>query len=97
MSQRELNLRQRRWIEFLKDYDCTIEYHPGKANLVADALSRKSGVPLASIRVERLPLLISLRALRAEFRTDDTGAMIATIQTQPVLIDRIRANQTQDQ
>ncbi|KAL0288847.1 UNVERIFIED_CONTAM: Transposon Tf2-11 polyprotein [Sesamum angustifolium] len=37
-TQKELNLRQRRWIELLKDYDCTIDYHPGKANIVVDAL-----------------------------------------------------------
>ena len=42
MTQKELNMRQRRWLELLKDYDCTIEYHPGKANVLADALSRKS-------------------------------------------------------
>ena len=41
-SQRELNLRQRRWMELIKDYDCVIDYHSGKANVVADALSRKS-------------------------------------------------------
>ncbi|KAK4389735.1 Retrovirus-related Pol polyprotein from transposon.6 [Sesamum angolense] len=40
-TQKELNLRQRRWIELLKDYDCTIDYHPEKPNIVADALSRK--------------------------------------------------------
>ena len=41
-SQRELNLRQRRWMKLIKDYDCMIDYHPRKANVVADALSRKS-------------------------------------------------------
>ena len=41
-SQRVLNLRQRRWMELIKDYDCVIDYHPGKANVVADALSRKT-------------------------------------------------------
>ncbi|GJV79224.1 putative reverse transcriptase domain-containing protein [Tanacetum coccineum] len=41
LNQKELNLRQRRWIELLSDYDCEIRYHPGKVNVVADALSRK--------------------------------------------------------
>ncbi|GKB18668.1 putative reverse transcriptase domain-containing protein [Tanacetum coccineum] len=41
LNQKELNIRQRRWLELLSDYDCEIRYHPGNVNVVADALSRK--------------------------------------------------------
>nr|GEU74131.1 reverse transcriptase domain-containing protein [Tanacetum cinerariifolium] len=44
LGEKELNLRQRRWLELLSDYDCEICYHPGKANVVADALSRKEQI-----------------------------------------------------
>ncbi|XP_070029575.1 uncharacterized protein [Nicotiana sylvestris] len=54
-KQKELNLRQRRWLELLKDYDINILYHPGKANVVADALSRKSMGVLAHLAVQRGP------------------------------------------
>nr|GFD43578.1 putative reverse transcriptase domain-containing protein [Tanacetum cinerariifolium] len=50
-TQRELNMRQRRWLELLKDYDTNIQYHPGKANVVADVLSRKSGM-IAGLKIE---------------------------------------------
>jgi hypothetical protein len=46
-TQSEVNMRQRRWLELVKDYDLEIHYHPGKANVVADALSRKSYVNMA--------------------------------------------------
>ena len=41
MSQKEFNVRQRRWVELIQDYDCVIDYHLGKANVVTDALSLK--------------------------------------------------------
>ena len=41
LTQKDLNFKQRRWLELFKDYDCIIDYHPGKANVVEDALSRK--------------------------------------------------------
>jgi hypothetical protein len=41
-TQKELNMRQRRWLELIKDYDVSLQYHLGKANVVADALSRKT-------------------------------------------------------
>jgi hypothetical protein len=46
-TQSELHMRQRRWLELVKDYDLEIHYHPSKANVVADALSRKSHVNMA--------------------------------------------------
>nr|GFA91953.1 putative reverse transcriptase domain-containing protein [Tanacetum cinerariifolium] len=57
LDQKELNMRQRRWLELLSDYDCEIRYHPGKANVLADALSMKEQKPL---RVRALVMTISL-------------------------------------
>ena len=55
-DQKELNMRQRRWLEFLKDYDFELSYHPGKANVVADALSRKS-LHMSALMVKELELV----------------------------------------
>ena len=82
-SQRELNLRQRRWMELIKDYDCVIDYHPGKANVVADALSRKS--------------VQMLRALNDHFPLSDNGVIVAELITKPDLLKRVLEAQNNDE
>ena len=74
-SQRELNLRQRRWMELIKDYDCLIDYHPGKSNVVADALSRKS--------------VQTLRALNAHLSLSNDSAIVAELIAKPDLLNRV--------
>ncbi|GJV89862.1 putative reverse transcriptase domain-containing protein [Tanacetum coccineum] len=60
-SQKELNMRQRRWIELFSDYDCEIRYHPGKANVVAGALSRKERVKPKRVRDMNMILQSSIK------------------------------------
>jgi len=57
---KELNMRQRRWMEYLKDYDFELLYHPGKANVVADALSRKK-MHMSCMMIKELELIEKLR------------------------------------
>ncbi|GJW71839.1 putative reverse transcriptase domain-containing protein, partial [Tanacetum coccineum] len=59
-KKKELNMRQRRWIELFSDYDCEIRYHPGKENVVADALSRKERVKPKRVRAMNMTLQSSI-------------------------------------
>ncbi|GJT27077.1 putative reverse transcriptase domain-containing protein [Tanacetum coccineum] len=86
LDQKELNMRHRRWLELLSDYDCDIRYHLGKANVVADALSRKERIE--PLRVRALVMTIGLdlpkqilkaqiEALKPEnLEKEDVGGMI---------------------
>ncbi|GJU95185.1 retrotransposon protein, putative, ty3-gypsy subclass [Tanacetum coccineum] len=76
-TQRELNMRQRRWLELLKDYDTNIQYHPGKANVVADALSRKSGMIAAQKDDGEIWAIIQNIDQQTEFRVDDRMSFMA--------------------
>ncbi|GJZ13938.1 putative reverse transcriptase domain-containing protein [Tanacetum coccineum] len=68
LNQKELNMRQRRWLKLLADYDCEIRYHPGKANVVADALSRKERIKPLRVRalVMTLHLKLPLQIIKAQ-------------------------------
>ena len=95
-THKELNLRQRRWLEFIKDYDCIIEYHLGKGNVVADALSRRPESSLSHMRSGYLPRLVDLRALGVILEVEDSGALLATFHVRSLLVDQILAGQLQD-
>ena len=82
-SQRELNLRQRRWMKLIKDYDCVIDYQPGKADVVADALSRKS--------------IQMLRALNAHLSLSDDGTVVAKLIARPSLLNQVLEAQKKDE
>ena len=82
-SQRELNLRQHRWMELIKDYDCVIDYHLGKANVVADALSRKT--------------VQTLQALNAQLSLIDNGTVVAELIVRLSLLNRVLEAQKKDE
>ena len=89
-------MRQRRWIELLKDYDCQILYHPEKANVVADALSRKSMGSLAHVAEQKKEMVKELCKLFSEglsLEMTETQPMIAQFWVRSKLIDEIRAAQ----
>ena len=93
-SQRDLNLRQQRWLEFLASYDFDISYTPGKGNVVADALSRK--------REELNLMIMEMKQLEiiAEYKFRPTGGlepdMLASLSVRPTLLEQIGENQRRD-
>ena len=92
-QQRDMNLRQRRWLELLKEYDCDILCHPGKAKVVADALSRKPLGSLAHISVERRPLIQELHEIVDQglmMKISRSGGLLAQFRVRSVLRDRIK-------
>ncbi|KAL0558781.1 hypothetical protein IC582_003363 [Cucumis melo] len=83
-TQKELNMRQRRWLELVKDYDCEILYHPGKANVVADALSRKVSHSAALI-TRQAPLHRDLEWAEIAVSVGAVTMQLAQLTVQPTL------------
>ncbi|MFG1569961.1 hypothetical protein ACDT16_13840, partial [Staphylococcus aureus] len=86
-------MRQRRWLELIKDYDVELQYHPGKANVVADALSRRSG---AFMLTSQKHILEDLAEMGIEILLPSDVGLLANLQVQSNLVDRIKAAQAQD-
>ena len=94
-TQRDLNTRQRRWMEFLEDYDFTLHYHPGKANVVAEALSRKSRGVLANIASREWRMLETVGQFRLQY-SEKTQGTLGSLMATPSLLSRVIESQWQD-
>ena len=87
-------MRQRRWMELLKDYDCDILYHPGKANRVADALSRKSSI--AHLMIKEWTLLEKVRDSEFKFEVSRISSLLATLRIELEIQSKVKALQSMD-
>ena len=74
----------------IKNYDLVIDYHPEKANIVADALSQKSSMTLAHIRTTYIPLLLDMKTLGVSLDYDGHSALVANFMVRPTLVDQIK-------
>jgi hypothetical protein len=93
-TQSELNMRQRRWLELIKDYELEIHYHAGKANVVADALSRKSQVNMMVAHPMSYELAKEFDRLSLGFLNNIQGVMV---ELEPTLEQDIRKGQKDDE
>ena len=94
-TQRDLNMRQRRWMEFLEDYDFTLHYHPNKANVVADALSWKSQAALASIASREWQMIENVGQFGLQYNEQSQGKLGSLVAT-PSLLSRVIESQWRD-
>ena len=74
-------MRQHTWMEYLEDYDFTLHYHPGKANVVADALSRKSRGVLARVTSREWQMLETVGQIRLQYNDQAQGTLGSLVAT----------------
>lgn len=87
--QKELNLRQRQWMEYIEDYDFELHYHLGKANMVADALSRRVHANLANLLIREWKMMEDLSEFDGHLGSSEGGASLFAMVVRPALLDRI--------
>ena len=83
-------MRQQRWLELIKGYDCSINYHPGKVNVVVDALSWKSSGFSVALLTTQKEIINDLERMGIEIVKGDSQAFMASLTIQPTLIERIK-------
>ena len=88
-------MRQRRWMEYLEDYDFTLQYHPGKANVVADALSWKSRGVLARVASREWLMLKTVGQFGLQY-SEQTHSVLGSLVAAPSLLSRVIESQGQD-
>ena len=81
-------MRQRRWMEYLENYDFTLHYHLGKSNVVADALSQKSQGVLASVASQQWQMLETMGQFRLQYR-DQAQSTLGSLVATPSLLSRV--------
>lgn len=89
-TQKELNMRQRRWLELVTDYDYVINYHPGKENEVADIPSRRMSANVAALSVTPKPLMLKQHKLELEIVFKGHVARLMTMSLQHTLLEKIK-------
>ena len=87
-TKRDLNMRQRRWMEYLEQYEFDHQYHPGNANVVADALSRKTRCSLNFLAASNWEVLSILQEFQLTSLEVEGTALLFTTQMQPDLLPR---------
>ncbi|RVW92637.1 Retrovirus-related Pol polyprotein from transposon 17.6 [Vitis vinifera] len=96
-TQKDPNSRQRRWMETLEDYDFALHYHPGKANVVADALSRKSVGQLSSLELREFEMHAVIEDFELCLGLEGHGPCLYSISARPMVIQRIVEAQVHDE
>ena len=95
-TQKELNMRQRRWLELMADYDTDLQYHPGNINVVPDTLSRKAEVCRSIQTHSAKELLREMNMDLVVMQRSRVPSQLMALQIRPTLLENIKTAQSED-